>query len=235
MQASNRTINIALAVITAIAILGMFSGSNEPIIDFLKGTKAEGILYSLHTGNEIIFSLSGGFLVSLFLWFLVVKLPASRKRKILKNNLAKQYQHFREDTVAILLCASGSYNYELQQRLCDYQEFKRYFNENNKSEWYAVLNGLQGNKGHLNDLLVEIELLANEIHYILNNIDIDDDKVHSFLKNLSTHLYRLKNTSVYTDENVRPLGNFVWEIFAQWSLIDGQRKEDIVQKMIDQI
>jgi len=70
----------------------------------------------LHIGNEIIFSLSGGFLISLFFWFLVVKLPEIRKREIIKNNISAQYQHFKEDTIQILLLASiGTHDSQLHE------------------------------------------------------------------------------------------------------------------------
>lgn len=106
MKTSNRSINIILLTLTAISIFGVIAGSNELILGVLKGTIFEEPLYKLHIGNVIIFSLSGGFLISLFFLFLVVKLPEIRKREIIKNNISTQYQHFKEDTIQILLWAS---------------------------------------------------------------------------------------------------------------------------------
>lgn len=233
---NKRILRVALYALTALAVFGMFSGGNEPIIAILKDTSIADIAYRLHIGNSIVFDLSVGFLVSLFFWFLIVQIPESRKRAILRNNLARQYQHFKEDVIQILLFASvGSHSTELKKQLCNHDEFKRFFSENKNERWYAALNGLQGNEGHLNDLIVEIELLANEISYVLNNINIDDDEVHSFFKRLSTHVYKLRRSTVYTYDHVKYLGNFIWEILARWSIISGQRKEDIVQEMIDRI
>jgi hypothetical protein len=229
-------LRLTLSALTVLAIFGMFSGSSEPIVAILKDTWIADIAYRLHIGNAIVFDLSVGFLISLFFWFLIVRIPESRKKAILRNNLARQYQHFKEDVIQILLFSSvGSHAAELRKQLCDHNEFKRFFSENEREKWYAALNGLQGNEGYLNDLIVEIELLANEISYVLNNINIDDDEVHSFFKRLSTHVYKLRRCTVYTYDHVKYLGNFIWEILARWSIIDGQRKEDIVQEMIDRI
>ena len=227
---------MAMPVLTALAIFGTLAGSNEPVIGMLQDTWIADISRKLHIGNTILFNLSVGFLVSLFFWFLVVRVPELRKRAILKRNLTRQYQYFKEDVIQILLFAAAStYDSELVKKLTDYREFKRYFSENQNAKWYDALNGLQSDTDYLNDLLVEVELLADEISYVLNNIAIDDEEVHFFFKRLSTHVYRLKNASIYTSDHAKYLGNFVWELLARWSMVDGQRKEDIVQDMIDKI
>ncbi len=236
MKTSNRSINIILLTLTAISIFGVIAGSNERILGVLKGTIFEEPLYKLHIGNEIIFSLSCGFLISLFFWFLVLKLPEIRKREIIKNNISTEYQHFKEDTIQILLWASiGMHDSQLPRKLCDYKEFKKFFGENNNQKWDDALNGLQSNQDLLNDLLVEMELLVNEISYVLNNVEIADEKIMSVFKNLSILVYKLKNASVFSYDQVKYLGNFIWGILAQWSFIDGQREEDIIQEMINKL
>jgi len=236
MKVSNRSINFVLLILTTISIFGVIAGSKENILGILKGTIFEQPLYKLHIGNEIIFSLSGGFLISLFFWFLVVKLPEIRKREIIKNNISIHYQHFKEDTIQILLSASiGTYNSELVRKLCDYKEFQKFFSENNHQKWYDALNGLQSNQDLLNDLLVEMELLTNEISYVLDNVEIADEKIMTVFKSLSSHVYKLKTASVFSYDQVKYLGNFMWGILAQWSFIDGQREEDIIQEMINKL
>ena len=81
--------------------------------------------------------------------------------------------------------------------------------------------------------MLELELFAGEISYVLNNVSIQDPKVHSFFKRLNEHIYRLKNASVYSYDQVKYLGGFLWEIHTRWSIIDGQREEDVIQDMIN--
>jgi hypothetical protein len=236
MKITNRSINRLLSILTCISVVGVIAGSNEGILSVLKGTPIEHTLYKLHSGNQIIFDLSMGFLISIFFWFIVVKIPEIRKRNIIRHNISTQYQFFKEDTIRILLQASvGSYDSELPRKLCDYREFKKYFGENHNQRWYDALNGLQSDSDLLNDVLIEMDLLVEEISYVLNNIEIADEKIISVFKNLSSHVFKLKKASVYSYDQVKYLGNFLWGILAQWSFIEGQREEDIIQEMINKI
>lgn len=81
--------------------------------------------------------------------------------------------------------------------------------------------------------MLELELFASEVSYVLNNVNIQDPKAHSFFKRLSEHIYRLKNSTVYTYDQAKYLGNFLWGIHARWNIIEGQLEDDVIQKMID--
>ena len=236
MPIHERLLKAALAVLTVLAVIGMIAGSNEEVVWFLRGTRLEPYLYALHNGNSILFNLSVGYLVSVFFWLLVVYFPERRRSHILRDNLRRRYQDFREETIQILLwCAIGPHDSELPKQLCDHKRFREFFDENEKERWYAALNGLEENKDRLNDLLLELELLANEVLYVLNNVSIRDQKVHSFFKRLNEHIYRLRNASVYSYDPVKYLGNFLWGIHARWSMIDGQREEDVIQETIESL
>jgi hypothetical protein len=225
-----------LLTIGLLSLYGAIAGSEEPILSFLVGTPVESLLYAAHIGNNIVSNLSVGLLVSIFFWYIVVYLPERNRRKIIRNNLAAHYQDFKENTIQILLWASiGTHEHDLPKKFCNYKEFKEFFSINSNQNWYTALNGIQGNEGYLNDIIVEIELLQNEVSYVLNNVDIGDEKIHSFLKRLSTNVHKLKNSSVYTADHVKYLGNFLWGILAQWSFIDGQREDDIIEIMISKI
>jgi hypothetical protein len=223
-------------VLVAFAVIGVFSGSDEPIIPLLRGTVAEELAVRLHTGNEIIFGMSVSFLTGVFVWFLVAWIPEQRKRAVLRTNLSRRYQQFKEDVIQILLWVSiGTHEYDLPRELSDFEAFQKFFKENSNQKWYAALNGLQENPDKLSDLLVELEIMANEVAYVLNNLDVADDEVHSFFKRLTEHIYKLRSSSLYTYDQVKYLGNFLWEILAQWSFIDGQRENDVVKDMIERI
>jgi hypothetical protein len=227
---------LAIAGLAALALFGTFASSEEPIISALEGTWIADVAYSLHYANTIVFNLSVGTLVSIFLWWLLVGFPQQRTRRLLRRSLQLRYSYFKEETILILLQASGEYfEYELADELLDHEKFKSYFKKDNDRRWYAAINGLQGNDGKMNDLLVEMELLSQEIAYVLSAVEIDDEAAHAFFKRLSTHLYKLRNHTVYTNDQVKYLSQFIWEILARWSYIDGQRRDDIVQTMIGRI
>ena len=231
-----RAMGATLIGLTVLATVGMFSGSDEPLPDALRNTRLAPFAYYLHTGNSIVFNLSVGYLGGVFLWLLVSWLPERRRKSILRENLSRQYQGFKEEVIRILLrAASDAYDCELEKKLSHHEEFKKYFSENRNECWYAAVNGLEANQGLLQDLAIEIELLATEVTYVLNNVPIDDDEVHSFLRRLTTYVYKLRNSSVYSQDQVKYLTNFVWELLARWSFLTGQRERDIVQDTIEQI
>ncbi len=67
-----------------------------------------------------------------------------------------------------------------------------------------------------------------------NNVDIPSDKPFEFLKRLSTAIYQMHDkTADY--EDVKSFGGFLWSIFAGIDSVNGYRKHDIIQEMIDAI
>lgn len=123
----------------------------------------------------------------------------------------------------------------MQKKLSEQNEFKKFFKEDingSQNRWDSVLNGL--NERLLKELLVELEILMNEIAFVLNNVNIDDQNVFSFFKRLSQAVYKLKNSTLeYYDTN--QLSQFLLELFAGWSWIEGYRDGDIIAEMIKKI
>jgi hypothetical protein len=227
---------IALILLTIFSAYGTFAGSNEPVPELLLGTPLQSLLEYLHSGNSILFNLSVGFLVSLFFWWLLVYMPQEKKRRILRTNLTNRYKYFRLSIIQIFLFAcQGSYESGLPDELLEHERFKAFFKEDKSKNWYAVLNGLEDRPDWIEEILVEMEIFSKEIDYVLNNADIRDEKVHSFFKSFESHIYKLKKSPTYSGDQVKYLGNFLWEILAHWSGVEGYRKNDVIQDMIGAI
>jgi len=230
-------------LLLVVGLYGTFAGSNEPIIPFLEGTTIAPLLYRLHLGNSIIFNLGIGILVSLLFWFLLVGAPQANRRRIIKNNLQRQYLEFKRSTIQILIWASGKYSHTLEiEELLDHIQFKAHFNENKSERWYAAMNGLQGNPLRLNELILEIAIFSEAINHVMNNVEIEDDAAYQFFRHMQCHLYRFNDkytfglmTGEEKSDQIKALGRFIWEILARWSFVGGQAQEDIIQKMIDDI
>jgi hypothetical protein len=221
---------VGLAVV---AIFETFGGSTEPVVVFLRRTWIEPYLLKLHNGNSIGFNLAIGFLISVFFWWLVVYLPERSQRAILRNNLRRRYREFKESTISTLLSAASSgYNSELPAELCDHRKFRAYFDADDKAKWYDALNGMERRPELLGDLLMEMQILADEISYVLSRVNIDQENVHAFFKRLNDQIYRLKNSSVYSYEPVKYVSNFIWQVHARWNFIDGQLPSDAIEDMI---
>jgi hypothetical protein len=209
----DRKLNVALLMLTFVALFGMYA--------------------SHQNSDQIVFEVSVAYLVSMIFWALVVYLPEKSRRDVLRDNLKRRYQAFKEDTIQTLLWASiGTHDSQLPKELSDHNRFREFFDANGKKHWYAALNGLQGNPDRIKNLLLEMELLANEVSYVLNNANITDAKVHSFFKRLCEHIWRLRNDTVYSYDQVKYLGGFLWSIHARWSIIEGQLERDVIDDMI---
>ena len=79
-----------------------------------------------------------------------------------------------------------------------------------------------------------MEIFRDELTFVLNNTDIQNDEAFEFVKRLSAAIYSMKTVTLDHDE-VKTLAGFLWNVFAGWDRVEGYRKEDIIKKMIDEI
>ena len=220
------------------SIVLALKASDERMPSVLRDTWVDSLFQQFGTGNSIIFSLSIGFLISVFFYLLIAWYPNRQRKNLIKRNFQEQYLSFKHDTICIFLGASEKvYDGALPSKLSDQTEFRKFFEQPDKNEprnikWYAVLNGL--NEYHLKQLLVELEIFMNEVAYVLNNVEINDPDVFSFLKRLSQTVYMYKNSTLEYVE-VKRLSGFLWQLFAGWNPIDGYLEDDIVKVMIQKI
>ena len=210
--------------------------SNEPIFSIIEGTSLQAWFAKFEVGNEIIYNLSLGFIVSIIFYLLVVWLPYRKKKIIIKNNFKNQYESFRKGMIISFLSASNlPIEQETFKKLETQQGFKEFFKvqvNDSQDRWHNVLNGLSDCL--LKDILMEMELLLSETNYVLNNIEFNDEKVFVFFNELNREIYRFKNSSLdYND--VKQISSFIWSIFAGWSWDEGYRETDIIQEMIENI
>jgi hypothetical protein len=227
------TFLFALSLLSSVLML---VASTDPVVPSISGTAANELLMQFQTGNQIVFDLSVGVLASIFIYYLVVRIPEYQKRRRLRANLATTYLSFKEDSIAIYLgCIMGSYPSGLPRRLSDQVEFRSFFKEqhtHDQDRWQAVANGL--NDDRLKTLLIELDILAQEIHFTLSATDVQDQRAFQFLKRLTHIIHRGKNwTSDYDD--VKSLMGFLWSLHTGWSWIDGYPDSDPVVAVIDSI
>lgn len=192
-------------------------------------------------GSELmnfLYAISISIIAASIFYVLIIYLPGQKRKNIIKHNFEAQYIFFKEHSIAIFLSALGeSPNAKIEEKLCDLNEFKKYFKEkcgNYPDKWHKVWDELNGIL--LKDLLVQLDILSDEASFILNNTEINDENVLSFFKLLlqSVYGYRIEGINMDYDEKKR-LMNFLWELFAGWSFADGYREEDIVKLIIEKI
>ena len=217
----------------------------------LKGSKLRGLLifvFTIISGGAswstsdnctvLLFSWSTGVFVSLIFFILLVELPKRDRRKRIKRNLASQYHSFKLACIDEFLILSHSQDYKNREALLDFKEFQRHFNAESaehRSRWDAVVNGLNDeNSASLQDVIFQIRMLNEEVIYARNAIDIIDQKINKRITSFSHSLYR--QTLVKQEyEDIKQLAGYLWEIFAGWNIVEGQKKTDVIQDWLDQM
>jgi len=186
---------------------------------------------------HVLHSLSMGVVVSAGFYLLVVWVPAHYRRRRIHRNVQQHYVAFKSSCITTFLIASHSQEYRPREMLLDQDEFRRYFKievSSGQTRWDAVMNSMNGNKYLLREIQQELAILRDEILYVLNSIDVHDDRVFTFLNRLSHAIYPLKDIEPEYDD-IKHIAGFLWEMFSGWSFVEGYRKTDIVQAMIDRI
>lgn len=185
---------------------------------------------------EFFYGIALSMIAAAIFYFIQVVIPERKRKKVLKGNFKLNYKLFKEQCIYIFLFASGisSVSPDLVEKLLDINEFNNYFKGGKKANegWYAVLNGL--NDQNLKEIMIQFEILSQEIEFILNNISLHDEEIFRFFKQLKYELYLFKNTTPDYDE-IKNISRFLWEIFAGWTYVNGQRKKDIFEEMVSKI
>jgi len=227
------TLDLALWLLGLISLLLMFKSSTDPRPDFVKGTVFEGVFKPFVNGNQITFDVTVGIIVSLFVYVLVVRLPAWQKKKRLKAHLLRRYDDLKQQCLMHFLWACKEpAESELIDHLKNQANFRAFFKEAvsaDQDRWHAVLNGLTDD--YVNSLVRELDLFRGELDYTLTSVEVSDEKVFSFLRNLTQVLQRSRYWSDREDQ-LKPLSQFMWSVFAGWSFVTGYTDKDHVHEMI---
>lgn len=120
----------------------------------------------------------------------------------------------------------------LIERLQTQEEFRAFFKEAvspGQDRWHAVLNGLTDD--YVRTIVSELNLFRGEVDYALTAVEVADDNVFRFLRHLTEVLQRSRNWSD-RDDQLKPLSQFMWSIFAGWSVVTGYTNRDVVRDMI---
>lgn len=188
-------------------------------------------------------SMLAGGLVSFFFYWLVVYEPERRKRHTIKKNLSKMYLRIKEDILYQVVFASqkgGRTDLQPSQdtikNLMTVEGFKASFSAGRAADegFYAFQNQMSDDTYEFREIVLNLELLAKQIEFVLHNYTMEDEHLFDFFKRLELILLRLRHSSPGYDES-KPLCSFIYEIFSGWSPIDGYLGYVVIDKMIADI
>lgn len=228
---STKSLRWLLGLLAAIAIVGAFSGSDEPILPAIASSPLAPVLYSLHTGNSVLFALSAGYLNSLVFWIIVVAVPESRQRAVIRDGLTRSYLHFKRNTIGALVHASTlSDRQGLVEDLMDFRFFRDTFDV---ETFNSVEVRLHKSHERVHELLSELTLFAREIEHALHRMPVADDQTYRVLRITCYNVERLR--ALPDDELVEQLANEPWGTLACSNKITGDLDYDPTAKALKEL
>lgn len=196
---------------------------------------------------EHFYSLSVPFLtggiVSFLFFFLVVYVPDRRKRRLIKEYLRQFYRTLKRDILyeVTFACKKGGRrdlgaSSDTVKKLLTVEGYRKAFRggKNADEGIYAFRNGLCVDGSEYREIVWHLQVLAKQIDYVLRKYPFADPKIFDFFKRLEVSLLSWRDSEPGYDESKR-LSGFLGEIFGGFSIIDGYRGYDIVEKMIEEI
>lgn len=190
--------------------------------------------------DKIAYDLGIGGLTSVVFYLLLVWLPEWRRRRRIKRGFAMRYRNFKYDVISMVIgLVEGSYGTVEVEALFEQERFRHYFKESissSESRWNRFANRLTERPDMLVELLTIFESFRDEIQFVVESVDIQNEETFEFFKRLSAALHSRKTATVEYDD-IKSLLRFMWELFSGWSFTSETpyRKEDLIQKMIDAI
>ena len=129
-----------------------------------------------------------------------------------------------------------SADHDTVERLLTIDGFRAAFDGGREAHegFYAFCNRINEDVPKYREIVWNLQILSKQIDYVLHNYRINDAKIFDFLKRLEVYLLRLGHTDAGYDES-KELSRFIREIFGGFSLVEGYRGYDIVERMIEEI
>jgi hypothetical protein len=214
-------------------------------LHFITGVFSEAqtdLNYSLEA-YYLISNLLIGSLVSFLFYYLVVGLPESRKRQVIKTNLIKTYNSIKTEIIWQIVFASregGRHDLETSsdfvESLLDLKKFKEVFGNGRESNegYYAFQNQMSEQTPQFDEIILSLNYLQKQIEFALHNFSVENQDTFDFLKRLEMLLMRLQKTEPGYDGS-NQLCSFLWQICTGWHPINGYQNLDPVEKLIAEI
>jgi len=237
MRAIKRPLNWFLLGVAVLSVAAILLGHENPFARTAVCTHVPCPTFAQsHAWEKVAYDLGVGSIVSLFFYWLVVRLPENAKRRRIRKSFAEHFREFKEDSIAtMLMVTDGTFKWGDHRDLVDQEKFRSYFKQQvtpSEDRWDSLHNKMTDY--YLDELLTHLEILRDEILFVMSAIEIDDEKVLEFLKRLSATIVIMRKTTNDYD-SMKSCGNFMWEVFAGWSMVDGYQKRDFFDDMIQAI
>ncbi|HHF3200425.1 hypothetical protein [Vibrio alginolyticus] len=225
-------LNKGLLFLSFLCLFLVLKSSEERLL-----LESAGFLFQqFKVGNEIIFNLSCGMLISIWFYFLVVWLPEKKNKKRIKTHFRFRYLEFKYNLIMHIVGACREpYDSDLLNKLIEPNAFRDHFKVKvtaNQDRWHVFVNNFDNKL--LADILNEFEVLKYATTYLIGNVEVDDDEVFAFLHRINTISVTLKGVSL-EDDSLKRLTRLLWQMLAGFSWADGYQDDNYFDNMFRKI
>lgn len=186
--------------------------------------------------NKLLYDFAAGGVITVIFYWVLVRWPEEKRRARLKRSFRAQYRAFKIACIEnFLAVADGGFAANLPEELLPVEKFRAYFKERvgeGKTRWDEVANNMTDY--YLAVTLSRMEILRQEIAFVMQSVDLSEDQSFDLLKRFSRAIVMQRNATNDHDAMKSFLG-FFWNLFAGGDWVEGYRARDIVEEMIDAI
>lgn len=237
MRAVFSFLGAPLVALVAVSIAIMFLANEDP---FARNAlcRAGACIYSdaARGWNKLFYDFAAGCVITVVFYWLLVRLPEHRKRERIKKGFRAQYRTFKLACIEnFLAVADGGFDAPLPEKLLPVDQFRAYFKQDvgdGKTRWHEVANKMS--PYYLEVTLSRMEILRQEISFVMHNTDVSEGEAFELLKRLSQAMLMQRNATTDYD-SIKSFLGFFWSLFAGWDWVEGYRARDIVDEMIESI
>ncbi len=215
--------------------------TTEDRINLSSGSHIISVINRYKIKSTILSNISTSFIISTIFWLVVVVLPTSLRKNALKKNMRMKYHYFRENIAKILYDSARSFMEDQGKtiteipdsaELADRDKFRKFFGSDHLKMYYAAINGIQYDETIETEIKFELNKFSNEVSFFLNNIETRDQHVLDVFYRIQSHIANLMHSNIYKGDPAKYIGNYLYDLMASRSLVSGDLKYDLYEKVI---
>lgn len=217
------------------SLLLMVKSSEDKFTSSFRAPWLRGAFDRFEDGNQVLFNVAVGLIVSILTYVSTVRIPELEKRARLKRNLVERYRDFKIQCIqTILRRLDESFDSSVAEQLLDKEECDRFFSvpvSESQSRWHQFLNKCTDTD--LQDILFEIEVLASETEFTMLLLDIENREAFDLLKRMTFACRHQIGKSAHDYDDMKQLSRFLGELLTGWNIISGARERDKIEQTIE--
>ncbi len=176
----------------------------------------------------ILESVAGVILLGFFLVSVSSRVVEKKERDRIESQkfiFEEQYKIWHKNTIQWLLKLTDfgivNLDYELVEKLCNTEEFIKYFVKNNDEKWEEIRNRLSNDNLDTKRLLYELDFLQRNIEVFVMTMPIDNINLVRVLNMNIRNLQSLKKFNLEDSDEKKLFMSELWIFLTLWNKTEG--------------